>query len=1069
MTFQPVSNRASFPEMEDKVLQFWKDHDIFKKSVNSREGGPVFTLYEGPPTANGTPGVHHVLGRVFKDVIPRFKTMQGYYAPRKAGWDTHGLPVELGIEQELGLHSKREIEDYGIAEFNAKCRESVFRYVKEWETLSDRIAFWVDMDDPYVTFANDYIESGWWIFKQLWDKDLIYKDYKVTPHCPRCVTSLSSHEVALGYREDTPDPSVHVKLRIVDSEEARSALPSLDVPTSLLAWTTTPWTLPANVALAVAEEARYVVVEGSFNSGRRERLILAEALADAIIEEPYEVVATVTGKELVGITYEPLFTFVTPDKPAYRVISADFVSLNDGTGIVHIAPAYGAEDLEVGRAEGLPIVHSVDLDGSVRDFPDIPYAGKFFKEADPPIMEDLSRRGLLYRSGEIKHTYPFCWRCDSPLLYYAKESWYIRTTALKDRLIQANQEIDWHPEHIREGRFGEWLQNNVDWALSRERFWGTPIPVWVCDNCGHQTAIGSTNELQDQKQLQGYAGEMDLHRPFLDEVTFACPECEGRMARVPEVMDAWYDSGAMPVAQWHYPFENADLFDRHSPADFICEGVDQTRGWFYTLHALSVLLFDRPAYNHVISFGHILDENGEKMSKSKGNVVEPWSVLDHRGADALRWYMYSATAPGNPRRFSEDLVGDTVRRFLLPLWNTYSFFVTYANLDGFDPQSGTAPSAAERPLLDRWLLSSLQSLIATVTQNLESYNITEAARAIEKFVEELSSWYVRRSRRRFWKSEDDTDKRSAYHSLYETLTTLSLLLAPFTPFMADEMYRNLVAGNDTNAPESVHLASWPEAQTEIRDEMIEGDVRLAMRLSSLGRSARSKAQIKVRQPLAEALVLLPSAGERESLGRIADQLRDELNVKEIVAAEDETAFLQFSVRPNLARLGPRLGREMGAVAKVIQSLEGEDLAQVAGRARAGLSVEIAGTTLTSEDLLVESEDRAGYISTNESTTTIAIDTTVTAELAEEGFARDLVRHIQELRRTAGLEISDRITAFVHGDEYVSHVLERHGDYIRQETLALSLLSEQPGDGVATETVTLDDQQVTIGVEKVQGA
>ena len=1067
MPFSPVSSRVSFPDMEADILQFWKDNDIFRRSIKERENGPIFTFFEGPPTANGAPGVHHVLARVFKDVIPRFKTMQGYQVPRKGGWDTHGLPVELAVEAELNLTSKRDIEAYGIAEFNEKCKESVFRYVQEWENLSERIAYWVDMDDPYVTYSNDYIESGWWIFNQLWNKGLIYQGYRVTPHCPRCVTSLSSHEVALGYKDDAEDPSVHVKFRIKDSDKSRDLLGDGDSPAYLLAWTTTPWTLPGNTGLAVAVGAQYVIVEGQWGKdGGKERLILADALIDESLEGDYEILDAFSGRDLVGLIYEPLFDYAVPDGYEGKVVAADFVLLTEGTGIVHMAPAYGAEDLKVGREEGLPVVHTVNIDGAVTEFEGVPWSGKFFKDADPDITADLRQRGLLFRSGTITHTYPFCWRCDAPLLYYAKESWYIRTTALKDRLISANREIGWVPEHIGEGRFGEWLQNNVDWALSRERYWGTPIPLWLCDGCGDGTAIGSIEQLAGQPGLEGYAAGIDLHRPFIDDVTFACESCSGRKRRIPEVMDAWYDSGAMPVAQWHYPFENADVFEQQQMADYICEGVDQTRGWFYTLHALAVLLFDRPAYKNVLSLGHILDEAGEKMSKSRGNVVEPWEILDARGADALRWYMYTASTPGNARRFSANLVGDTVRRFLLPLWNTYSFFVTYANVDGFDPVSTPAPALSDRPLLDRWLVSRLQGLISTVTDAMERYEVMESTHAIESFVDELSTWYVRRNRRRFWKSDNDSDKAAAYHTLYEALTTISRLLAPFTPFVAEHMHRNLSA-MDANAPESVHLATWPTANDALRDTVVEDDVRLAMRLSSLGRAVRGRAQIKVRQPLQEMLIMLPGRAERESLERIEDQLMEELNVKAVRAVDDESAFLSVRVRPNLQNLGRRLGGDLPKLTAHIESLSDADLNAVAARVRNEQSQDLAGFTLSHEDLLVDTSDREGFLSGAEGIYSLALNTEITTELAREGLARELVRHLQELRRTAGLDVSDRIRAYISGDgEMVADALTDFGDYVRQETLSIDILQSTPSDGAATNTVKLDQATVTIGVEKV---
>ena len=1071
MPFSDVSSRVSFPDMEQEVLRFWRDNDIFRRSMREREGGPVFTFFEGPPTANGAPGVHHVLARVFKDVIPRFKTMQGYHVPRKGGWDTHGLPVELAVEAELNLSTKREIEAYGIAKFNEKCKESVFRYVQDWESLSERIAFWVDMDDPYVTYSNEYIESGWWIFNQLWDKSLIYQGYRVTPHCPRCVTSLSSHEVALGYKDDAEDPSVHVKFRIADSERARSLLGDGGSPAYLLAWTTTPWTLPGNTGLAVAVGARYVIAEGAWGQdGRTERLIIADALTDEALEGDYTIVGEVSGRELVGLTYEPLFDYAVPDGYRGTVVAADFVLLTEGTGIVHIAPAYGAEDLSVGRAEGLPVVHTVNTDGEMLSFDGVPWSGVFFKDADPAITADLDARGHLLRGGRLTHTYPFCWRCDAPLLYYAKESWYIRTTALKDRLISANREVGWVPEHIGEGRFGEWLQNNVDWALSRERYWGTPIPLWLCEGCGDATAIGSTAQLAEQASLTGYSGGMDLHRPFIDDVTFACAECGGTKRRIPEVMDAWYDSGAMPIAQWHYPFENVDVFEQQQMADYICEGVDQTRGWFYTLHALAVLLFDRPAYRNVLSLGHILDEAGEKMSKSRGNVVEPWEILDSRGADALRWYMYTASTPGNARRFSANLVGDTVRRFLLPLWNTYSFFVTYANVDGFDPVSTPAPAASTRPLLDRWLLSRLQGLIGAVTNAMERYEVMEATHAIETFVDELSTWYVRRNRRRFWKSDNDSDKAAAYHTLYEALTTLSRLLAPFTPFVAEHMHRNLVASLTGDEPESVHLAAWPAVDDALRDEETEADVRLAMRLSSLGRAVRARAQIKVRQPLQEMLVLLPGRADRESLGRIQDQLLEELNVKGVRPVDDESIFLSVRVRPNLQNLGRRLGADLPRLTGHLDGVSDAERNTIAARVRDGQTQEVAGFSLAHDDLLVDSSDREGFISGAEGIYTVALNTEITPSLEREGVARELVRHLQELRRTAGLDVSDRITAYIAGDgDGVAGALTEFGEYVRQETLSVDIVTTVPGFGVPTNTVTLDETAVTIGVEKVSGS
>ncbi|HLB12162.1 MAG TPA: isoleucine--tRNA ligase, partial [Dehalococcoidia bacterium] len=879
--FKPVSSKVDFPAMEEEALRFWKQRDIFRKSLKVREGQPLFSFYEGPPTANGSPGIHHVLARVFKDVIPRYRTMKGFYVPRKGGWDTHGLPVEIEVEKELGFSGKPDIERYGVDRFNARCRESVFRYVKEWESLTDRIGFWIDLEHAYITYENYYIESGWWIIRRFWDQGLVYQDYKVTPHCPRCGTSLSSHEVALGYKDDTEDPSVYVRFRVqgqgsrvkgrgssgvaadvpvrpagsgsvVQGEssgvgatlggrpDAAAALPtalaeicSAERPCYLLAWTTTPWTLTGNVALAVAPEEEYVVVDDEGG-----RLILARALTKQVLGHEPRVLATVKGSELAGLEYEPLYQFLPLDRPAHRVVAGDFVAMNEGTGIVHIAPAFGEVDLEIGRANAFPVLQTVDLRGNF--VPEVtPWAGMWVKDADPLIIEDLRSRGLLYRSGRITHTYPFCWRCDTALLYYVKTSWYIKTTARKDRLLAANEQINWYPGHIKYGRFGDWLQNNVDWAISRERYWGTPLPIWKCEDCGQTHCVGSIAELRElsgDPRLEDPV--FDLHRPYVDDIGFPCKACGGGMRRLPEVLDCWFDSGAMPVAQWHYPFEDREAFQKTFPADFISEAVDQTRGWFYSLHALAVLLFDSPAYRNVICLGLVLDARGEKMSKSRGNVVDPWTVLKASGADALRWYLYTAGAAGNPRRFSGELVDEVVRRFLLTLWNTYSFFVIYANIDRWHPRR---PTLDPRPSndLDRWVLSELNVLVEEVTNDLENYNPTDAGRAVQDFLEGLSNWYVRRSRRRFWKSENDADKMAAYATLYHCLVTLAKLLAPFTPFLAEEMYQNLVRSVDPESPESVHLAGYPVADTSLVEQRLMEDTRLVMKVSSLGRAARS--------------------------------------------------------------------------------------------------------------------------------------------------------------------------------------------------------------------------------------
>jgi len=912
--FRPVSSQLNLPQVEEEILAWWKENKIFERSVENRKGGTRFTLYEGPPTANGSPGIHHVLSRIFKDIIPRHRAMKGYYTPRIGGWDTHGLPVELEVERELGLSSKTQIEEYGIARFNTRCRESVFRYLKDWNALTERIAYWCDLEHPYVTMENYYIETVWWALKQMWDRGLIYLGYKTAAHCPRCGTSLSSHEVALGYEEDTEDPSVYIKFKIVRSSlvgsEARKRLfkrfTSSGKPAYFLAWTTTPWTLPGNTALAVDAEAEYAVVETD-----EEYLVFATALLGAIGFEASQVADELAGEELVGsdgksaVEYEPLYNphaygverrrFVRfrdqssghtrsdlqlqePDRDlTYRVIATDFVSLEDGTGIVHVAPSFGEVDFEAGREQGLDFVQQVDLQGNITG--NYSFSGKFVKDADPLVIDDLKEKGLLYRSETIRHTYPFCWRCSTPLLYYVKESWYIKTTAVKDRLISGNNEINWYPEHIKYGRFGDWLENNVDWAFSRERYWGTPLPIWRCESCDYREGIGGVEELKSKPGFKGLNEPLDLHRPYVDDMTYDCSQCGGTMRRVPEVIDCWFDSGAMPVSQVHYPFENETLLeDGRFPSDYICEAVDQTRGWFYSLHAISTLLFSRPCFLNCICLGHILDAKGEKMSKAKGNVIEPSAVIDKYGADALRWYFFTSSPPGNVRRFSADMVSEVTRRFLLTLWNTYSFFINYANIDRFTPGAEGVLSHSE---LDHWIISELNQLIADVDAGLENYDPTGAGRKIESFVDDLSNWYVRRSRRRFWKSENDADKLAAYTTLYQCLVTLSKLLAPFMPFVAEEMYRNLVGSVFPDQPESVHLADFPVAETEKIDKHIMQDIRIIQEISSLGRAARSKAGIKVRQPISKIIVNVKSDRLKKAITRLAPQIKEEVNVKEI--------------------------------------------------------------------------------------------------------------------------------------------------------------------------------------------
>ena len=1042
--FKKVNSRVSFPELEKEVLQYWKDREIFQKSEKG-EDKALFMLYEGPPTANGSPGIHHVLARAFKDIICRYKTMKGFRPLRKGGWDTHGLPVELEIERELGLKSKRQIEEYGIEKFNQKCRESVFKYVKEWENLTDRIGFWVDMKKPYVTLENSYIETGWWILKQMWEKNLLYKGMKGTPHCPRCVSSLSSHEVALGYKENVPDPSVYVKFRVSGSGGSVGPQGILDevgkdgLPIYLLAWTTTPWTLPGNTALAVDPQAEYSLVEVE-GPGGREGLILASALVSEVVKDPLKIVKTLKGADLVGLTYDKLYDpsefgvevqqFHPPKgstgeasvlEPVEdflpRIIEEDFVSLEEGTGIVHIAPAFGDEDLTAGRRNSLAFVQQVDLQGVITGT--YPFAGKFVKDADKEILADLKERGLLHHRGVYKHTYPFCWRCGTPLLYYAKESWYIRTTAMKDRLIENNRKINWYPEYIREGRFGEWLRNGVDWAISRERYWGTPIPLWQCQLCEEYHCVGTIAELKKMAtpEHQGNIDDLDLHRPHVDDVVLRCPHCPGSMKRIPEVMDAWFDSGAMPVAQWNVTSqEDLQRIQKEGlfPANYISEAVDQTRGWFYSLLAISTLVTGQPSYENVICLGLILDEKGRKMSKSLGNIVNPWEVLDAQGADAIRWYLFTAAQPGDSRRFSQRLVNEVVRRFMLTLWNVYSFFTTYAEIDGYSPNGD---HAAEAPTseLDRWILSEVNRLILQVDESLDGYEPTNGGRRIQEFVDLLSNWYVRRSRRRFWRSENDQDKLSAYNSLYTCLVALTKLMAPYTPFLAEEMYQNLVLSVDSNAPESVHLASFPTADPELIDESLMSATRLAMRLSSLGRDARSRAGRKVRLPLQRALVRTREPSEIGHIEDIKEQLLEELNIKEVQILDSKDEFYTKAV---------------DAVGKK-RSVQMEDFQVVLD---------------------------GGYM--------VAIDTKVTPQLAQEGMARELVHRIQNMRRAAGFQVTDRIDFYYEGPEELGQVVAGFSDYIRVETLSEEIHKGQPGEGAHVETQKLEEMELILGVRRI---
>jgi isoleucyl-tRNA synthetase len=1036
MAFEKVDPRVRFPELEEKVLGLWRERETFRRSVEERPEDRTFVFYEGPPTANGRPGFHHALARSFKDLIPRYKTMQGYRVERKGGWDTHGLPVEIGVEKELGLQGKDDIERHGVEDFNRLCRESVFRYVDDWKAMSERLGFWVDMEDPYRTLDGPYIESVWWALKTLHDKDLLYEGYKVSAHCPRDQTSLSAAEVALGYQqypEDVIDPSVYVRLPLEDGSA------------SFLIWTTTPWTLVSNAAVAANPKVDYATVEKDGES-----LIVASDLLEKVFgENGYKVVETRKGSELEGLKYRRPFDYVDvePSENLWTVVLGDYVTTTEGTGLVHTAPAYGEDDARVGRRYGLPTIHPVKPDGTFDDRVG-PFAGVFVKKADPGLVEALREKGVLFRVEEYEHAYPHCWRCGTPLLYYAKKAWYARTTAVLDDLLSENEGINWVPEHVKWGRFGDWLRNNIDWALSRERYWGTPLPIWRTES-GDTVVVGSVEELEE---LALDPVPEDLHRPYIDNVRVRHPETGEEARRVPEVLDVWFDSGSMPFAQYAHPHsgpEGAAHFGRQFPADYICEAVDQTRGWFYSLLAVSTMLFGKSSYKTCLVLGHILDSRGKKMSKSLGNVIDPWEVFEKQGADALRWALYTATSPGNTRRFSEDQVDEAVRKYLLTLWNTYSFFVTYARIDGFDPQSDFV-EPQDRTLMDRWALSELQLTVESVTERLDAYDVTAAGRAVGEFVDELSNWYVRRSRRRFWKGEDDKDKKAAHSTLYECLTTVTKLTAPFTPFVAEELYQNLVANAGPEAPDSVHLADWPVFDGSLVDEGLSRRMAAARRVVALGRAARNAAAVKNRQPLHEVVVVDESSegGElAEGVEGLKGIVLDELNVKTLRfgAAEDVT---HYDLKPNLGVVGPKYGRLVPGIRRALA----EAPPSVGARAAAGeaVTVEVEGkeVTLSLEELLVEPTEREGYALAREGGLSVALDVRLDRELEDEGLVRELVHKIQNLRRDEGFEIEEGITVGLRGNGRVAALLGgRWGDYFKTEVLARELdLDADGGDG-----------------------
>ncbi len=1053
--FRPVDPKQSFPALEERILERWRERDVFRRSLENRESAPLWGFYEGPPTANGRPGSHHVLARVFKDIYPRFKTMTGHQVPRKAGWDCHGLPVELEVERELGITSKEEIEEFGIAEFNARCRESVFRYVEDWNRLTERIGFWLDLDDPYVTMTNEYIESVWWALRRMWDDGRLYEDYKVVPYCPRDGTALSSHEVALGYH-DVEDPAVYVKLPVLESNGP------LEPGDQLLVWTTTPWTLITNAAVAAGPEIEYVRVRVE-----DEVFVMARDRVDHVLGEEAEMLAHFTGEAISGVSYEPPFDYITDYGPrGHTVLMADFVTTDEGTGLVHTAIAFGEDDFRLGEQYGITLQNPVDLRGRfderITDF-----HGQFVKDADPAIVEALEEKGKLLRAEAYLHAYPHCWRCDTPLLYYAKASWYVKTTEVRDRMLAANEEIGWHPEHIKHGRFGKWLEGNVDWALSRDRYWGTPLPIWECDaeDCDERFCAGSIADLRER----GAEVPDDLHRPYIDDASFACERegCGGTMRRVASVIDTWFDSGSMPWAQYHYPFENEELFEERFPADFICEAIDQTRGWFYTLLAESVLLFDTSSFRNVVCLGLILDPEGQKMSKSRGNVVEPWDVIARHGADAFRWYYFASQQPWSGYRFSVDTVGDAVRHFLLTLWNTYSFWVLYANSEGLEPEalakvwSSGRRGEGSSSELDRWALSRLQRTIAEVREQMDGFDCTSAARAIADYSEELSNWYVRLSRRRFWDGDE-----TAFATLRHCLITLVTLLAPFTPFLADEIYTNLAVGTDEDAfgdcPDSVHLCDFPDVDESLIDPQLEAGMEAVRRTVELGRAARAQAKVKLRQPLRKAVVVASDA-ERAAIERLAEVVASELNVKELDFVHTEAELVSYRVKPNYRSLGPRFGKSMPQVAAAVEALDAAGVAeQLEAGAEVGIAIDGKEHTLSADDVNMVMEPLEGYQVEAEAGHAVALELELDDDLRREGLAREVVRAVQEARKQAGLDVSDRISLELAGDDELLAAAREHEAYIAGETLATSVGYGADGAG---EKSTIEGRELRIAVSK----
>ena len=1038
--FEKVSTNLDFLAREAEAEAFWKENHI-REAVDAREGGEGFTFYDGPPTANGKPHIGHILTRAIKDLIPRYQTMKGKKVLRKAGWDTHGLPVELEVEKLLGLDGKEQIEQYGVEPFIQECKKSVWKYKGEWERMSERVGYWADMDHPYITYDNDYIESVWWSLKQVYDKGLLYKGHKVVPYCPRCGTALSSHEVSQGYKE-VSEYSVFARFQIKGRDKAY-----------FLAWTTTPWTLPSNVGLCVNPDAEYVEFSLEGETFIMARALMAQVLGEENAQKA-EIVKTFVGREMAGMEYEPLYRFVEPEKAAWRVVADDYVTMEDGTGIVHIAPAFGEDDARVGRENDLPFVQLVDAKGCMDQRTAWP--GLFVKEADPKIIEDLKARGLLYKKQLYTHNYPFCWRCDTPLIYYARATWFIRMTAVRDELMAVNRSVNWMPENIKEGRMGNFIENVIDWGLSRERYWGTPLPIWTCE-CGHIHVIGSIEELK--KLGKDVPENIELHKPYIDQVHLTCPECGGEMKRVPEVIDCWYDSGSMPFAQWHYPFEHKEEFEANFPADFISEAIDQTRGWFYTLMAIGTLVFGKAPFKNCIVLGHVQDKDGIKMSKHKGNVVDPWEVLDKQGADAVRWYFYSVGAPWLPSRFSPEMVSESQRKFMGTLWNTYAFFTLYASIDHYDPANQKA-DPKDFSLMDKWVLSRLNTMVDFVDKGLAEYKITETARAIAAFVDELSNWYVRRCRERFWGKGMEGDKLAAFETLYTVLTTLCGVCAPYIPFMAETMYRNLVANNIPGAPISVHLTHFPSAKAELIDPELEKEMDEVIRAVQLGRACRNAASIKVRQP-AQALYVKGSALSEGMAALIAD----ELNVKEVRFVTDARAFTTYKIKPQMRTVGPKYGKLLKKIGEHLLTLDGNQVVDGFEQGKA-LRFEIEGSevVLNKEDVLTEPMQKAGFVAQTEGELTVVLDTNLTQALIEEGFVREVISKLQTMRKEAGFEVTDRIGAAYQAGEKLSAVIEKAKDEIMGAVLATELM---PGshDGVSKEwNINGEDAVLTVWVK-----